>query len=75
MKLLSINFETMVGEAVGVAVLNGIDPKEIAVELRRMADVTEQRASELQQTIANAAQGQPLPTSPAPSPALEADDV
>ena len=75
MKLLSVNFETLVGEAIGVAVLNAIDPKEIAVELRRMADITEQRATELQQTIANAAQGHPLPKPPAESPAPEADDV
>lgn len=41
MKLLKVNFESMVGQAIGIAILDNVSPQEIAAELRRMADVTE----------------------------------
>lgn len=76
MKLLRVSFENLVGEAVGFALLNGITPQEIAAELRKLADSTEQRATELVQTI-QAAAGAGASAAPSQSQAQqgELDDL
>lgn len=78
MKTLQVNFETMIGEAIGIAVMNGVGGREIAAELRRLADITEQRADEIQQQIgaivaANQAAMQQQAANGAPQ--AEEDDV